>query len=265
MKSWNGSAIQTFNAAFASDPDISTSRVVAPMDFTGASPSPLVLDTEGHGTHVTSTLGEDTNNTLGVAGIAFNVKLMPVKACVSYWDVQFAWSAAGNQGFVPDDSGDACADSDLINAIHYAADNGAKVLNFSIGGTDPDPALQAAIQYAVGKGVFVSIAGGNDYQNGNPTEYPAFYANSLDGAMSVGAVGKTLTRSYYSSTGSYIEIAAPGGDDQNPGTQAGQFRTTGTSGSRRSIRRIRTRGSCFPGSTSTTWSATKARRWRHRT
>src|SRR5262249_10008081 len=61
------------------------------------------------------------------------------------------------------------------------------------------------------------IGMGNDALNGNPTEYPAFYAAAIDGAMSVSAVGKSQTHAYYSSTGSYNEIAAPGGNDQDGG------------------------------------------------
>lgn len=56
---------------------------------------------------------------------------------------------------------------------------------------------------------------GNTYESGNDVEYPAAYATSIPGMMSVGAVGKSSTRAYYSSTGSHIEIAAPGGSDRD--------------------------------------------------
>jgi serine protease len=74
-----------------------------------------------------------------------------------------------------------------------------------------------ALQYAVGRGLFVSIAAGNEYREGNPVVYPAKYAEQVDGVVSVGAVGPSSRRAYYSSTGSYVEVVAPGGDFQDGG------------------------------------------------
>ena len=73
--------------------------------------------------------------------------------------------------------------------------------------------LRDALSYAVGKGAFVSIAMGNEYEEGNPVEYPAAYAAEIDGVMSVGAVGPSLTRAFYSNTGPHLEISAPGGSE----------------------------------------------------
>ena len=87
----------------------------------------------------------------------------------------------------------------------------------SIGRTAPPstaPAVDSAIRYAVGKGVFVAIAGGNDYEDGNPTEVLAEIASHVDGAVSVAAVDCSKGRAYYSSTGSWVEIAAPGGSNR---------------------------------------------------
>jgi Subtilase family. len=63
------------------------------------------------------------------------------------------------------------------------------VINLSLGGPEPSVALRDALKYAVSKGAFVSIAMGNDYEEGNPVDYPAAYAAELDGVMSVGALG----------------------------------------------------------------------------
>ena len=175
-----------------------------------------VLDMQGHGTHVASTIGEDTNNSVAEAGIAYRVKLMPVKVCVGFWEVQFALSASGFRGFVPRDVG-GCPTSEIAEGIRYAADNGAKVINLSLGGPEPSTALRDALSYAVGKGAFVSIAMGNEYEEGNPVEYPAAYAAEIDGVMSVGALGPSLTRAFYSSTGPHLEISAPGGSDREGG------------------------------------------------
>jgi serine protease len=205
------------------NPDFAASRIVSPKDFVFWDGP--VLDMQGHGTHVASTIGEDTNNELAEAGIAYHVKLMPVKVCVGYWEVQFALSASGFRGFVPTDVG-GCPNSEITAGVRYAADSGAKVINLSLGGPKPSVTLRDALTYAVGKGAFVAIAMGNSHEEGNPVEYPAAYAAEIDGVMSVGAVGPSLTRAYYSSTGPHIEISAPGGNDREGGASGLIWQTT---------------------------------------
>ena len=221
VATWNGTAIQTITVAYATNPDLAASRLVSPMDFV-TNQGTTVLDSDGHGTHVSSTVGEDTNNALLDAGIAYNARIMPVKVCTSSWDVQFAFSAAGGRGFVPADSG-GCPVSALAQGIRYAADNGAKVINISLGGDSPSTTEQDAITYAVGKGVFVAMAGGNEKEQGNPAHYPASYAPAISGAMAVAATNRSGNRAYYSSTGSYIEIAAPGGDSRDSDASGSGF------------------------------------------
>jgi serine protease len=217
FRNWNGSAIVNQSFAFAVNPDLATSRVVSPYDFVNKSTT--VRDMDGHGTHVAGTIGEDTNNNLAASGMAYNVKIMPVKVCAGFWDVQFARSAAGIAGQAPLDAG-GCANSDIAAGIRYAADNGATVINLSLGGDSASQTILSAITYAVGKGAFVAAAAGNAYEDGNPTEYPAADAPGLDGFMSVAATNRSSNRAHYSNTGSYIEIAAPGGSsrDQSAGT-----------------------------------------------
>src|SRR5258708_17280059 len=183
------------------------------MDFV-SNMGTTVLDSEGHGTHVAATAGEDTNNALLDAGIAYNARIMPVKVCASYWDVQFSFSAGGGRGFVPRDAG-GCPTTAIAAGIRYAADNGAKVINLSCGGSSPSTTEQDAITYAVGKGAFVAIAAGNEKEKGNAAHYPAAYAENIDGAMAVGATNRSGNRAYYSTTGSYVEIVAPGGDSRD--------------------------------------------------
>jgi serine protease len=214
FQTWNGRATQTAAVTFAINPDFTASRIVKPRDLVFWDGP--VLDMQGHGTHVAATIGEDTNNSLADAGIAYKVKLMPVKVCVGFWEVQFAMSASGYRGFVPADVG-GCPESEVADGIRYAADNGAKVINLSLGGSEPSDVIREALKYAVGKGAFIAIAMGNEYEDGNPVEYPAAYAADIDGVMSVGAVGPSLRRAYYSSTGSHIEISAPGGNDHEGG------------------------------------------------
>jgi serine protease len=184
--------------AFVAATELGTSsRFVAPRDFIWGGTTPIDLD--GHGTHVSGTIGQLTNNNIGTAGVAFNVKLMPVKVLDSNWDDIFG---APNQG----------TDDIVAQGVRYAADNGAKVINMSLGRTGPSaPAIEDAIKYAVGKGAFVAIAAGNAFEDGNPTSVIAEIASRVQGAVSVGAVDRGHNRAYYSSTGSYVELVAPGG------------------------------------------------------
>lgn len=225
FKTWSGTAIVTDDMPFAISPDFDAARIATGRDFvfwTGP-----VLDSDGHGTHVAGTIAQTTNNNLGYAGIAYNAKVMPLKACLSYWDVQILRSEQGVPGYAPIGS-DFCPTSAVVTAIRYAADNGAKVINLSIGGTNQSPSYVDALNYAVSRGVFVAISAGNEFEDGNPTTYPASYASTIQGAMSVGSVGRSLTRAFYSTTGSFVEITAPGGNSRDGGSagaiwQAGIF------------------------------------------
>jgi serine protease len=189
---------------FVAAPELApVSRFVAPYDFIWNDNFPL--DFNGHGTHVTGTIGQATNNNLGVAGVAFNVKIMPVKVIDTDWDDIFH-----SPNFGTDDT--------VARGIRYAADNGAKVINMSIGRTGPPaPTVEDAIRYAVGKGVFIAIAGGNSFEDGNPVEVMAEIASRVQGAVSVAAVDPAKQHAHYSTTGSYIELSAPGGTDEGFG------------------------------------------------
>jgi serine protease len=191
---------------FAAAPELAPStRFVSPRDFIWDDNDPLDLD--GHGTHVAGTVGQATNNGVGVAGMAFNVRIMPVKCIATVWDDAFDAPFTGT-------------DDVIARAIRYAADNGAKVINMSIGRTGGGPAVLVgdAIRYAVGQGAFVAVSGGNDYEDGNPVERLAEQAAPIDGAMVVASVGRSLNRAYYSGVKPYVEIAAPGGDSRSSGS-----------------------------------------------
>ena len=220
VQTWDGSTIVTHQLQVGHSPDFSPSRFVLPRDFivsTTAPPS-IVIDTDGHGTHVAGTVGEDTNNGIALAGMAYNVRIMPLKACRGFWDLQFAMSAAGSPGRPPTTTTTGCPSSSTAAAIRFAADNGAKVLNYSIGGESPNALVRDAMAYAVSKGVFISVSAGNEFEDGNPTMYPASYGPTIDGMMAVASVNRALNKSYYSSTGSWTEIAAPGGDSRQGNT-----------------------------------------------
>jgi serine protease len=80
-----------------------------------------------------------------------------------------------------------------------------------------------ALNYALGKGVFVAIAAGNGKETGNLPSYPAVYAEQLSGVMAVAATGRSGNHAFYSNTGSYVEIAAPGGDSRDSDTAGSGF------------------------------------------
>ena len=163
---------------FAAAPELTgPNRFVAPRDFIWDDDAPVDLD--GHGTHVAGTIGQLTNNGVGVAGMAFNVRLMPVKVIGGDWDFIFG---APNEATT----------SVVAAGIRYAVDNGAKVINMSIGfeGGGPLPAIEEALRYAVGRGAFVAVSAGNSFEDGNPVEPLAEIAARIDGVMSVGAVGR---------------------------------------------------------------------------
>lgn len=209
---WTGSRFETLPIPYGLNPDINYSLVLPGYDFVFFTAGRPVLDMVGHGTHVAGTVVQATNNNLGLAGIAYQSRLLPLKACFGYWEVQIVQSFNNIPGFVPPSNQGGCPTSSVIEAIRYAADQGAHVINLSLGGTNVSPAYRDALQYAVGRGAFVSMSAGNGFETGNRTSYPASYAAEIEGAMSVAATGNTNVRAYYSTTGSWVEIAAPGGN-----------------------------------------------------
>jgi serine protease len=190
-------ALGTVDVPFAAAPDLGADRYAAPFDFIWNDNLPF--DLAGHGTHIAGTIGQLTNNGMGVSGLAFNVKLMPVKVIDNEWDFIF-------------DSPFVGTDDTVARGVRYAADNGAKVINLSIGRDGgPAPAVQSAIQYAVSHGAFVSVAGGNEDTSNTPERYAEF-APQIDGMVAVAATGPNGLRAPYSTVANHIEITAPGGD-----------------------------------------------------
>jgi serine protease len=224
MMLWTGDGFEQVGIPVTTSPDIATSRILPGRDFVFWSGP--VVDFVGHGTHIAGTVLQETNNAFGLSGIAYRARLMPLKVCYGYWEIQFAQSAAGIPGFVDPRETGSCPDSAVSEAIRYAVDNGAHVINLSLGGPEPSPIAREALQYAVSRGVFVAVSNGNQYERGNPIEYPAADAAELNGVVSVGAVGRTGRRSFYSSTGSHLEVMAPGGDARDGGVAGSIFQVS---------------------------------------
>ena len=197
-------ALGQIEVPFAAAPELGgSSRFVAPFDFIWDDADPVDMD--GHGTHVSGTVGSLTDNGVGVAGVAFNARLMPVKCITSDWDDIFGSPYVGT-------------DDLIARAIRYAADNGARVINMSLGRNEgPEaPVVGDALRYAVSRGAFITVAAGNAYDEGNPIERLAEQAGPIDGAIVVAAVGPDRNRAFYSGVHSYVEIAAPGGNSHLP-------------------------------------------------
>lgn len=152
-----------------------------------------------HGTHVSGLAAAQGGNGVGVSGVmASGAKVMML-------------NVFGNSS--------GAYSSHIANAIRYAADNGADVLNLSVGGSGRNAAYESALTYAVKKGVFVTAAAGNERRKIGSSYFmsPAGYARQLHGMMAVGSVDSSdlsfSTFSNYSST--YVEIAAPGSEDSS--------------------------------------------------
>jgi serine protease len=178
------------NGEFRVVPDLKGAKFAKGYDFVNDDDHPN--DDHGHGTHVAGTIAQRTNNAEGVAGIAFEATLMPIKVL---------------------DANGTGSSSDIADAIRWAADHGAKVLNLSLGGGGRSEVLGAAVEYARKKGAVVVCAAGNAGRG--VVEYPAAYP----GAVAVSAVGPSGTLASYSSWGKEIDIAAPGGDIRRSGRQ----------------------------------------------
>lgn len=139
-------------------------------------------DDHMHGSHVAGTIAQSTNNGVGVAGLAFHAKLMPVK-------VLSATGSGTNEG--------------VADGIRWAADHNANVINMSLGGGPNSAIMQKAIHYARSKGVVVVAAAGN---SGGKTEYPG----GSEGVIGVAALQPDDTLANFSCRGREVDIGAPG-------------------------------------------------------
>ena len=178
-------------------PDLTGTTFVAGHDFINKDSHPN--DDNSHGTHVAGTIAQSTNNGLGVAGVAFDASIMPVKVLDA------------------DGSGTAYT---VAEGIRFAAENGADVINMSLGWPwwrgrmyDPGPVVHNAVSYAYNeKGVTIVAAAGNDRKN--QVAYPAAYEECI----AVGATQYNEALAPYTNRGTALDLTAPGGNlnlDQN--------------------------------------------------
>ncbi len=149
-------------------------------------------DDNSHGTHVAGVIAARSNNGIGIAGIAQNARVMPIKAL----------DCTGSGSI-----------SDIASAIVYAVDHGARIVNISLGSSSDSATLQNAVQYAAARNVMIVAAAGNCGQGStrclnttNLIEYPAAYP----GVVGVGATSMDDTIASFSTQGPQVAISAPG-------------------------------------------------------
>jgi serine protease len=167
---------------FTRAPDLAGVTFVSPYDAEDLDGHPN--DVNGHGSHVTGTIAQKTNNALGVAGTADGVKIMPVRTL-------------GGSG----------SHTVFSDGVHWAVDHGAKIINYSGGGSD-SPTKHDAVIYANSAGVLYIAAMGNDGVVNPPAGFPGRYAE----AMGVVATDYGKSKAPYSNWGANADISAPGGD-----------------------------------------------------
>ncbi len=180
-----GVTVAVIDTGVSKVPDLEKTNFVKGFDFVNDQEN--AADDNGHGTHVAGTIAQSTNNNFGVAGIAYEANIMPLKVLSSFGGGTVA---------------------DIAEAIRFAADNKADVINLSLGGGGESVVMRDAIDYAHSKGVVVIAAAGNS--NRNAADYPARYPH----AIAVAALDASGAKAPYSNFGAGVDIAAPGGSTE---------------------------------------------------
>lgn len=176
-----GVACETFGD-FTKATDLGATRCVAGYNF--VQNNTHANDDHGHGTHVAGTIAQSTNNGLGTAGLAYGASIMPVKVLSAE-----GWGTTAG----------------VADGIRWAADNGAQVINLSLGSPRNARVLQSAIDHARSRNVVVVAAAGN---SGGSVGYPG----ASKGVIGVSASDTQDKLAWFSSRGKGVDIAAPGVD-----------------------------------------------------
>ncbi|KAM3094882.1 DUF5942 domain-containing protein [Phormidesmis sp. 146-35] len=193
----SGATVAVIDTGISQVPDLKETKFADGYDFVNDQTD--ASDDNGHGTHVAGTIAQSTNNGFGVAGIAYEATLMPLKVL-----------SAGGGGTV----------ADIAEAIRFAADHGADVVNMSLGGGGESLVMQEAIDYAHKKGVVIIGAAGNSAQNS--ASYPARYPH----VIGVAALDASGQKAPYSNFGAGVNISAPGGSTAGENESGGILQNT---------------------------------------
>jgi serine protease len=165
---------------FSRGTDLSGTRCEGGWNF--VDDNAQAADDQGHGTHVAGTIAQTTNNAVGTAGLAYCATLMPIKVL-------------SRQGFG--------STANVAEGIRFAADNGAQIINLSLGGPIKSKILEDAVNHAIAKNVLVVAAAGN---SGRSVGWPAAYP----GVVAVSATDVNDKIAAFSSRGPQVVLAAPG-------------------------------------------------------
>ncbi|HDQ73409.1 MAG TPA: DUF11 domain-containing protein [Chloroflexi bacterium] len=182
-------------------PDLAA-NLVDGYDFVNDDDEPDDDHEPGHGTHVAGIAAAVTDNGIGMAGVCPNCRVMPLKALNS-----------DNAGFY----------SDWIDAIEYAVDHGASIINMSLGGTGNSSALHEAVRYAYVAGVPIVASMMNE--GDDALFYPAAYTETI----AVGATNRYDERWASSNYGDHVDLVAPGSEIYSLRTNDTYFMMHGTS------------------------------------
>ncbi|MFI2650612.1 type VII secretion-associated serine protease mycosin [Micromonospora fulviviridis] len=169
-------------------------------------------DCAGHGTGVASIIAAAPRPGVAFRGLAPGARILPVRV-------------SEQQVVEGRESGRTVDAAGFARAIRWAVDHDADVVNLSVVLYADNPAVRAAIAYAVRRDAVVVAAAGNLHDSGDPSPYPAAY----DGVLGVGAIGADGTRSAFSQTGPYVDLVAPGSDVLMAAPRQGHHRAEGTS------------------------------------
>ncbi|WP_225098675.1 type VII secretion-associated serine protease mycosin [Streptomyces sp. CoH27] len=196
------------------NPDLK-GQVLKGKDLAPDQPGDEHTDYEGHGTGMAGLIAGTGayGGGNGAFGLAPGAKILPIRLPKGF--------TAANQA-----EGDKRFNESVAQAIRYAADEHAKVINISQAAPEGSPQLTAAVKYALDKGSLIFAGVGNDGDGANEVMYPA----ATPGVIGVAAVGKDLHRTTESETGPQVDMAAPGKDMVHAcGSKTGLCETHGTS------------------------------------
>ena len=188
----------------AGHPDLA-GRVLPGYDF--ANDDADASDDVFHGTQVAGIIAAAGDNGEGTAGLCWSCNIMPVKVLNSQGAGSDEWVAKG---------------------IRWAVDQGARIINLSLGGPKESQIIREAVLYATEKNVLVVAAAGNEADEGNPVDYPAAY----DEVIAVGATDQNDQHAYFSQVHPYVDLAAPGWNVATTGVEgnlSGYGAASGTS------------------------------------
>jgi subtilisin family serine protease len=197
---WGLRAIRWFEAPHRNQPQISIGVMdtgidrkhpdLAAVDIDYRHTGLRATDLIGHGTHVAGIVAATADNDIGISGVA-QCRLV-------------VWKIFGDE---PAPDGEFYVDSErYYAALREAGDAGLSSLNLSIGGFDRFRTEEILLARLIRRGVTVCAAMGNEFEEGDPTEYPAAFEN----VVSVGAIAEDRRRSSFSNTGDHIDLVAPG-------------------------------------------------------